>query len=107
MIQFDFLILPEGGLLGFHSSGHAGHGNAGTDIVCAAVSSAAYLTANTITDVLMVLPEQLQVHPGEMLMRVSEKDAIACRDLLLGLKNHMLGLEEQYTTYIRVGYVEV
>lgn len=107
MIRFDFLILPEGEILGFHSTGHAGFENKGADIVCAAVSSAAYLVANAVTDVLMILPRQLQVHEGEMLMRVAPQDAAACRDFLLALKNHMLGLEEQYTTYIRVGYVEV
>ena len=33
---------------GFEISGHAG-GSAGRDIVCAAVSSAVYMAANTVT----------------------------------------------------------
>lgn len=107
MIQFDFLVLPTGELLGFHCRGHAGFAEVGADIVCAAVSSAAYMAANTVTDVLHVLPEQLRVYEGDMLMRIHLKDAKLCRDLLAGLKNHMLGLEEQYTKYIQVGYVEV
>ncbi len=38
---------------GFEISGHAG-GNAGTDIVCAAVSSAVYMAANTVTEIIKV-----------------------------------------------------
>ena len=38
---------------GFEISGHAG-GSAGTDIVCAAVSSAVYMAANTVTDVIKI-----------------------------------------------------
>lgn len=37
---------------GFSLCGHAGAGVAGEDIVCAAVSSAAYMAANTVTDVV-------------------------------------------------------
>ena len=46
MIRIQFLAPPEGGLQGFFLEGHAGYGEAGTDIVCAAVSSAVYLTVN-------------------------------------------------------------
>ena len=38
---------------GFEISGHAG-GNAGRDIVCAAVSSAVYMAANTVTEIIKV-----------------------------------------------------
>lgn len=44
MIQAEFLMAEGGAAAGFHITGHAG-GEAGTDIVCAAVSSAAYLVA--------------------------------------------------------------
>ena len=40
----------NGGLSGFSLTGHAGCGTAGNDVACAAVSSAAELTCNTITD---------------------------------------------------------
>ena len=51
MISVAFLTPPEGGVLGFSMEGHAEYGEAGEDIVCAAVSSAAYLVVNTLTDV--------------------------------------------------------
>lgn len=40
----------NGVLSGFHISGHAGYAAAGSDVCCAAVSSAAQLVCNTVTD---------------------------------------------------------
>lgn len=44
-------------LLGYDISGHSGAGVAGEDVVCAAISSAAYLVANTITEVCAIAAE--------------------------------------------------
>ncbi|MCI8385482.1 MAG: ribosomal-processing cysteine protease Prp [Acutalibacter sp.] len=107
MIRADFLILPDGRLLGFRLAGHAGWGEEGTDIVCAAVSSAAYLVANTVTDVLGVAPLSLRAGEGEMLLRLEERDEPACRDFLRGLKLHLCGLEEQYPAHMKVSYLEI
>ena len=52
MIQVSFLTLKSGELVGFWIQGHSGYAEEGSDIVCAAVSSAAYMTANTILEVL-------------------------------------------------------
>ena len=38
MVCVHFLTPPEGTVLGFSLQGHAGYGEAGQDIVCAAVS---------------------------------------------------------------------
>lgn len=107
MICADFLILPDGRLLGFRLGGHAGWGEEGTDIVCAAVSSAAYLTVNTMTEVLGIAPLALRAEEGEMLLRLEERDEPLCRTLLRGLKLHLSGLEEQYPAHIKVSYLEV
>ncbi len=107
MICIQFLVHPEGDLLGFEIRGHSGYAEAGSDIVCAAVSSAAYLTANTVMDVLHVSPVQLRVEEGNMLFRIAEKDGPVCRDVLTGLKLHCLQLEEQYSEYLQVAYSEV
>ena len=51
MIRADFLTDPGGSLQGFHIQGHAGCGEAGFDIVCAAVSTlvqTAYLALKDI-----------------------------------------------------------
>lgn len=106
MIRAEFYTAPEGCLLGFSISGHSGWGNEGSDIVCAAVSSAAFLIANTLTDVLNIEAD-VSAGDGKMEVRISPKDAGRCRDLLAGLKLHMIGLEEEYPRNIHVSYTEV
>ena len=50
-------------------NGHSGSAASGEDIVCAAVSSAAYLTANTITEILHA-DASVFVDDGEMALRL-------------------------------------
>lgn len=107
MICVSFLTAASGELLGFSINGHADYGEAGTDIVCAAVSSAAYMTANTVTDVLHVGAQVLAEDDGSLYLRVKKGDAVPCRSLFAGFKLHMLGLEEQYPENISVSYLEV
>ncbi len=108
MIHIDFLT-PEGtlSLLGLRVAGHAGWGEEGSDIVCAAVSSAAYLVVNTVTEVLAVTPLALRAEEGDLFFRIEERDEPACRTLLQGLKLHLCQLEDQYPQHIRVDYMEV
>ena len=93
-------------LIGFRLSGHAGCGEAGEDIVCAAVSSAAYLTANTLTDVVHA-NVSATVDEGFLRVQVASRDAELCRVPLEGFKLHLLNLEEQYPQAIQVSYEEV
>lgn len=107
MIEINFFTQPEGGITGFHITGHAAYGEAGSDIVCAAVSSAAYMAANMITEVLGVNPLALRADDGDMLVRVENRDIRTCRDIFAALKIHFINLEEQYAEYICVSYMEV
>jgi uncharacterized protein YsxB (DUF464 family) len=107
MICVEFLAQPQGSVVGFRMEGHAGYGEEGTDIVCAAVSSAAYLTANAITEVLGVCPLSLRVQEGEMFLRIEPKDEPTCRDFFTALRIHLTGLEEQYSGYLKVSYLEL
>ncbi len=106
MIKAEFFTTASGELLGFSMKGHSGSAQAGYDIVCAAVSSAAYMTVNTVTDVLNV-DARVAVDDGFLRIRVQEKDARSCRSIFAGFKLHMLGLEEQYPNNIEVSYTEV
>ena len=65
----------------------------GEDIVCAAVSSVAYMTANTITEIIKADTE-VAVEDGMMFVKVAAGDALRCRDLLhLVSKLHLIGIE--------------
>ena len=108
MTTVSLLTLAGGDLVGFRISGHSGFAESGSDIVCASISSAAYLVANTITDVIRAAAEvDVDEITGAMLLRVFQKDAAACRDILQGFKLHMLGLEEQFPKNIIVNNTEV
>ena len=48
MIRAHFTHTPDGAYTGFSVTGHAGSGEYGKDIVCAAVSALAIHTANAI-----------------------------------------------------------
>jgi uncharacterized protein YsxB (DUF464 family) len=107
MICVRFLTAASGDLLGFSIDGHAEYGEHGTDIVCAAVSSAAFMTVNTVTDILHVSAQVLMEEDGSLSLRVTKGDAVQCRKILAGFKLHMIGLEEQYPENISVSYLEV
>ena len=105
MIRAEFFS-RHGGLVGFCISGHAGSGETGHDIVCAAVSSAAYLTANTITDVIGA-NAAVCIKGGRMSLQISEHDIVPCRDLLKGFQIHMVSLSKQYPKNISLIDMEV
>ena len=108
MIYIDFLTTPGGELTGFRMAGHSGYVPEGEDdIVCAAVTSAALMSINTITDVLMVNPMSARAEYGEIFLRVAVKDAGNVSTILKGLKLHLENLEEQYPQNIKVSYLEV
>ncbi len=94
-------------LYGFHITGHSDMNPGGPEIICAAVSSAAYMTANTITDVIGSNPEQ-SVSDGDMYLKLqTETEALRCRDILDGMRLHLSSLSEQYPKYIKLTYSEV
>lgn len=107
MIVVDFFTARNGALVGFHIAGHADSGLCGSDVICASVSSAAYMTANTVTDIIRVQATASVDESGEMFLLVQEKDAVSCRNILSGFKLHVLALEEQYPKNIHVNYTEV
>ena len=90
MISIDFFA-AQGALTGFSAHGHADTAPYGEDIVCAAVSSACLLTANTITEVLH-LPAAAEMKDGFLQLR---------------LKLHLSALSEQYPQSIQVLISEV
>ena len=105
MIKVRF-VTDSGFIKGFELSGHSGYAESGEDIICAAVSSAAYMTANTITDVLNI-NAQIQVDDGFMTMMLSSADFQKAQDILCGFRLHLTALSEQYKDNITVKFSEV
>lgn len=106
MILISFFS-SDSKLTGFHITGHSDYSEEGSDIVCAAVSSAAYMTANTITEILGLEPV-LEVADGDMLLRSRTlSDADKAVDILNGFRLHTEGLQEQYPEFIHVTITEV
>ena len=93
MIRVRFQT-ADGLITGFHLSGHAGAGEYGQDIVCAAVSSAAYMTANTITEIVGATAD-ITAHDGLMDLTVTDRIE-DCQDILSGFQLHIQALSEEY-----------
>ena len=96
----------NGRLCGFVLTGHAGSAEAGQDLVCAAVSSAAYMTANTITEVCGCHPD-IREEDGCMAVRLSPQEEERCRDILEGFRLHMQELGEKKQKNITIELTEV
>lgn len=105
MITVTF-IRSDDLICGFNISGHSGYSEEGSDIVCAAVSSAALMTANTITDVQHINAE-VTCGDGSLDLRMSPDEAKNVSILTDGLKLHLTALSEQYKKYIKVKFSEV
>ena len=73
-------------------------------LVCSAVSSAAYMTANTITEIIGDNAD-IEVDDGKMILKV-ENPSDKTRAILEGFKLHIQQLHEQYKDCIKV-YLEV
>ena len=92
---------------GFHITGHSDATPDGPEVICEGVSSAVYMTANLITEVIGLKPE-LSAEDGDMLLKLqTEQEAVRCDDILQGLRLHLSSLAEQYPKYIKVTYSEV
>ncbi len=92
------------GFSGFELKGHSDYAEEGYDIVCSAVSSAAYLTANNITDFFNIKAD-VTVSDGYMKLTSEKSDNL--NRLIDGFYQHMLSLQEQYKNDINVKISEV
>ena len=79
-------------------SGHSGYAEEGSDIICASVSSAIYMVANTITEVIGA-DIDVKINDGFMDLRIPEPTRET--DILIeGLKIHIGQLSQQYPQYV-------
>ena len=88
---------------GFEVKGHAGLAETGNDILCAAVSSACYMTVNTLTDVLKVDVSVKLNDDGYMKAVISDVTEEA-ENLLKGFQMHITALAKDYRKNLKVIY---
>lgn len=104
MINSEFYT-ADGVLNGYKITGHSESAEHGQDVICAFVSSAALMTANTITDVCGI-KAYANAYDGFMEIRILES-AEKVQDILNGLKLHLTELSAQYPDNIKVIITEV
>lgn len=92
-------------LLGFECKGHTGLADSGEDVVCAFISSACYMAANTVTEV-MSLKADAAATDGYMRLSINQTPDKA-QDIMNGLLFHLTELEKQYPKNIKVTTTEV
>ena len=101
MTSVKFLI-DEKCIYGFSISGHSsknGDDEVGK-IVCSAVSSAAYMTANTITE---IIGEKADITVSDAHINLCVKNPSKQTVVLLeGLKLHLEQLSDQYSNNIKI-----
>ena len=85
----------DGLICGFELSGHSGYAESGSDIVCSAVSSAALMAANTVTEIQKLNPD-ITVNDGFLSLNLSKQEAHTAKVILDGLKLHLTDLSEEY-----------
>lgn len=92
-------------LTGFTVSGHSGYGEEGTDIVCAAVSTAVKLADAAITDVLGI---NAKTKVNEDQTRITLKlpatyeNEDAVQAILVAMMLTLVSLRDDYPDYIEV-----
>ena len=96
----------EGGrITGFCCSGHSGYGEAGTDIVCAAVSAVVKFAEATLND---VLGAHAKTRVNEADARVTLKLPATCEEesavqsVLTGMMLTLCSLRDEYPDHIEV-----
>ena len=101
-------LLKKGEIItGFDVSGHSGYAEAGSDIICAAVSSAVGLVETVINDSIKAAAEvTIEPEDARVALFVSKKRD-ECEAVLSGFGRHMAALSEEYPKYIKVLEVQL
>jgi uncharacterized protein YsxB (DUF464 family) len=100
MTTSKFLFSDEV-IVSFELSGHSGAGEYGTDIVCSAVSSAVYMAANTIIEIMKLNPEA-EVRDGYLKFTMNVDDARKSKTITDGLYLHLSELQGQYPNNLKL-----
>ena len=100
MIKAVFFT-ENGRLSGFSLSGHAGYGTAGNDVACAAVSSAAELTCNTVTE-FFGDDADVSVSENMLTLRLKNEGCGYSEKLIESFKTHLVFISEEFPRSIQI-----
>ncbi|MGN0557285.1 MAG: ribosomal-processing cysteine protease Prp [Acutalibacteraceae bacterium] len=104
MIHIVF-YMHDGEIGGFEISGHSTESADDFDgkLVCSAVSSAAIMAANTVTE---ILGDNSEVTAKDGYLKLAVQNRRRCFDVLAGLKLHLSELSRQYPDKIKLSVRE-
>ena len=102
------LYRKDGLLTGYRAEGHSGYAEAGSDIVCAAVSVLGCTIVNSLESVCGVVPVLTENREGLLAFHLPEKaEEDQGAQILMGtLKQGLSDIEEQYPRYIKLSIQE-
>jgi len=100
------MLSRDGEWRGFRITGHSGYDSPGNDILCAAISSAAALIANLLTEQLGCKAVTKQ-RDGYLLFSLTCSAACRARQPLEAFADHIRQLAEQYPKHLRITILEV
>ena len=104
MTRCEFFTEDER-ITGFSVSGHSGYSEAGSDIVCAAISAVVAMAETTINDVcgakakVRVKNEDARI---TLTLPASCEEEDTIQSVLAGLMLYLVDLRDQYPDYIEV-----
>lgn len=103
MIKISF-YLSSNLITGFSVKGHSGYADEGSDIVCAAVSSAVFMTINMLTDIYKADADAfVNDDPDDPLISLKLNcDVENYQKPMQGLFVHMKSLAEDYPENIKL-----
>ena len=106
-----FFRRADGKLTGYRAEGHTGYAEAGSDIVCAAVSALTQSTLNGLTNVLKApvmfdIDEQGATLEAELTPQATVEQVKAAQLLLLTLLEGLRAIERSYPRNVRIFFEE-
>ena len=99
MIKARFFTTDDQ-ICGYEISGHSGSAESGQDIICAFVSSTAYMAANTLSE---IVGSKLEAEGQDGFMKITVlSDLSEAQQILEGLRLHLRSLAGDYPDNIKV-----
>ena len=106
-----FFRRPDGTLTGYRAQGHTGYAEAGSDIVCAAVSALTQSTLNGLRNVLKApvmfdIDGQGATLEAELTPQATKEQVAQAQLLLVTLLEGLRAIERSYPRNVRIFFEE-